>query len=74
MFDRASSVVCKRSTSFLREVAWADRVPAEKRAIKSCKWAIFFSRCSFSLSTRARTEVLATTMSSYPPLYMITVW
>ena len=39
-------------------------VPAEKRAMKSCSCAIFFSRCSFSASTHARTWVLASTMSS----------
>ena len=40
------------------------RVPAENRAMKSCNWAIFFSRCAFSDSIRERTEVLAITMSS----------
>src|SRR5881396_2564716 len=36
----ASSVVCSRSTSFFREVACAERVPAENRAINSCNCAI----------------------------------
>ena len=35
MFDRASSVVCSRSTSLRRDCTWLDRVPAEKRAMKS---------------------------------------
>jgi hypothetical protein len=47
MFERASSVVCSRSTSLRREVTWLARVPAEKRAMKSLSWAIFFSRCAF---------------------------
>ncbi len=64
MFERASSVVCSRSTSFLREVACAERVPAEKRAMKSLSCAIFFSRFAFSDSMRERTCVFATTMSS----------
>ena len=64
MFDRASSVVCSRSTSFLRDITWLARVPAEKRAMKSCNCAIFFSRCSLSASMRDRTCVLASTMSS----------
>ena len=64
MFERAKTVVCSRSISFFREVAWADRVPAPNRAIKSCSCAIFFSRCAFSDSIRERTEVLAITMSS----------
>ena len=42
MFERASSVVCSRSTSFLRDVTWLLRVPAEKRAMNSWSWAIFF--------------------------------
>ena len=45
MLDLASSVVCRRSTSFLRDVACAERVPAEKRAMNSLSCAIFFSRC-----------------------------
>ncbi len=45
MLDLASSEVCRRSTSFLREVVCADRVPAENRAMKSFNCAIFFSRC-----------------------------
>ena len=49
MLERASSVVARRSTSFLRELTWVERVPAEKRAINSLSWAIFFSRCSFWL-------------------------
>ena len=64
MFDRASSVVCSRSTSFLRDVTWLERVPAEKRAMNSFSCAIFFSRCAFSASMRERTCVLASTMSS----------
>ena len=31
MFERASSVVCSRSTSLRRAVAWLARVPAPKR-------------------------------------------
>ena len=64
MFDRASSVVCSRSTSFRRDVTWLARVPAWNRAMKSLSCAIFFSRCSLSDSTRERICVLATTMSS----------
>ena len=64
MFERASSVVCSRSTSFLRDITWLARVPAEKRAMKSCSCAIFFSRCAFSASTRERICVFASTMSS----------
>jgi len=64
MFDRASSVVCSRSTSLRREVTWLARVPAPKRAMKSLSWAIFFSRCALSDSIVARICVLATTMSS----------
>ncbi len=64
MFDRASSVVCSRSTSFLRDCTWLERVPAEKRAMKSLSCAIFFSRCSFCASRRARICVFASTMSS----------
>jgi hypothetical protein len=48
IFDRASSVVCSRSTSLRREVTWLARVPAPKRAMKSFNCAIFFSRCAFS--------------------------
>ena len=48
MFDRASSVVCSRSTSLRRDCTWLDRVPAEKRAMKSFSCAIFFSRCALS--------------------------
>jgi hypothetical protein len=48
----------------LRDITWLARVPAEKRAMKSCSCAIFFSRCSFCDSTRARIWVLASTMSS----------
>ena len=47
MFDFASSEVWRRSTSFLREVVWADRVPAAKRAMNSFNCAIFFSRWAF---------------------------
>ena len=64
MFERASSVVCSRSTSFLREVTWLERVPAEKRAMNSFSWAIFLSRCALSDSIFDRICVLATTMSS----------
>ena len=52
MFERASSVVCSRSTSLRRDCTWLARVPAEKRAMKSFSCAIFFSRCAFSDSTR----------------------
>ena len=52
MFERASSVVCSRSTSLRREVTWLARVPAPKRAMKSFSCAIFFSRCAFSDSSR----------------------
>jgi len=68
MFDRASSVVCSRSTSFLRDVTWLDRVPAANRAMNSFNCAIFFSRCAFCDSICERTWVLAMTMSSYPPV------
>ena len=68
MFERASSVVCRRSTSLRRDCTWLDRVPAEKRAMKSFNCAIFFSRCAFWLSTWPRSCVLATTISSYPPV------
>ena len=64
MFDRASSVVCSRSTSLRRDCTWLERVPAEKRAMKSFSCAIFFSRCAFSDSMRERICVLASTMSS----------
>jgi hypothetical protein len=33
----------------LRDITWLDRVPAEKRAMNSFNWAIFFSRCAFPL-------------------------
>ncbi len=69
----ASSVVCRRSTSFFREVACAERVPAENRAMNSCNCAIFFSRLALSASMRPRICVLATTISSYPPTYMMMV-
>ena len=46
MFDRASAVVSRRSTSFRRDVAWLARVPDPKRAMKSLSCAIFFSRCA----------------------------
>ena len=52
MFERASSVVCSRSTSLRRDCTWLERVPAEKRAMKSFSCAIFFSRCAFCDSTR----------------------
>ena len=64
MFDFASSDVCSRSTSFLRDVTCEDRVPAEKRAMNSFNCAIFFSRCAFPASMRERICVLASTMSS----------
>ncbi len=64
MLERARSVVCNRSTSFLRLVTWEERVPAEKRAMNSFSWAIFFSRWAFSDSSRERIWVLASTMSS----------
>ena len=41
MFERASSVVCRRSTSLRRDCTWLDRVPAENRAMKSFSCAIF---------------------------------
>ena len=44
MFDLARSEVCSRSTSFLREVVCADRVPAENLWMNSFSCAIFFSR------------------------------
>ena len=47
MLDLASSEVCSRSTSFLREVTCDDRVPAENRAMNSFNCAIFFSRWAF---------------------------
>ena len=64
MFERASSVVCSRSTSLRRDVVWLARVPAPKRAMKSFSCAIFFSRCSLSDSIVARICVFAITMSS----------
>ena len=64
MFDRASSVVCSRSTSLRREVVCAARVPAPKRAMKSLSCAIFFSRWALSDSMRDRICVFAITMSS----------
>ena len=64
MFDRASSVVCSRSTSLRRDCTWLERVPAEKRWMKSLSCAIFFSRCSFCDSRRERIWVLASTISS----------
>ena len=59
MLDRASSVVCSRSTSLRRDCTWLDRVPAEKRAMKSLSCAIFFSRCSFCASIVVRACVFA---------------
>jgi hypothetical protein len=47
-----------------RDCTWLERVPAEKRWMKSVSCAIFFSRCSFCDSSRDRICVLATTMSS----------
>ena len=64
MFERARSVVCRRSTSLRRDCTWLERVPAENRAMKSFSWAIFFSRCALSDSTRDRICVFAITMSS----------
>ena len=64
MFDLASSLVCRRSTSFLRDITWLDRVPAEKRAMNSFNCAIFFSRCAFWDSSRERICVFCSTMSS----------
>ena len=64
MLDFARSEVCSRSTSFLRDVTWLERVPAEKRAMNSLSCAIFFSRCAFSASMRERICVFASTMSS----------
>ena len=64
MFERASSVVCRRSTSLRRDVTWLARVPAPNRAMKSFSWAIFFSRCAFSDSMVERICVFAITMSS----------
>ena len=74
MFDRARSPVCSRSTSLRRDCTWLERVPAEKRAMKSLSCAIFFSRCTVSASRRERICVLASTMSSYPPVYVMMVW
>ena len=67
MFDFASSEVCSRSTSFLRDITWEDRVPAENRAVKSFSCAIFFSRCAFCASTRARIWVFALRVSVLEP-------
>ena len=54
MFERASSEVCRRSTSFLREVACAERVPAEKRAMKSLQLRDFlFALGIFRFDARA---------------------
>ena len=64
MLERASSVVCSRSTSLRRDCTWLDRVPAEKRWMKSFSCAIFLSRCSFCDSSRERICVFAITMSS----------
>ena len=64
MLDRASSVVWSRSTSLRRDCTWLDRVPAEKRAMKSFSCAIFLSRCTFCASSVDRICVLAMTMSS----------
>ena len=64
MLERASSVVCSRSTSLRRDCTWLDRVPAENRAMKSLSCSIFFSRCAFCDSMVVRICVLATTMSS----------
>ena len=47
MLERASSLVCRRSTSLRRLVTWLERVPAAKRAMNSLSCAIFFSRCAF---------------------------
>ena len=47
MLERASSLVCRRSTSLRRLVTCEERVPAAKRAMKSLSWAIFFSRWAF---------------------------
>src|ERR1051326_5130436 len=65
---RSSQVMSRKKeverlqTSFLREVTWEERVPAENRAINSFNCAIFFSRCAFSASIRERICVLARTM------------
>ena len=64
ILDFARSEVCSRSTSFLRDVTWLERVPAEKRAMNSLSCAIFFSRCKLSASMRERICVFASTMSS----------
>ena len=47
MFERASSLVCSRSTSLRRLVTCDERVPAAKRAMNSLSCAIFLSRCAF---------------------------
>ena len=73
MFERARSLVCSRSTSFRRDVTWLARVPAANRAMKSFSCAIFFSRCALSDSIRDRICVLASTISSYPPVYWMIV-
>jgi hypothetical protein len=59
MFDCASSEVCSRSTSLFRDITWENRVPPENRAMNSFSCAIFFSRCAFCASTRARIWVFA---------------
>jgi len=41
MLERPSSEVARRSTSFLREFTCDERVPAEKRAMKSLKLGDF---------------------------------
>src|ERR1035437_2256791 len=58
MLLRARSEVCRRSTSFLREVPWLERVPAENRAMNSLSWALLFSGCVFCASMRERICVL----------------
>jgi hypothetical protein len=64
MFDRFRSESRSRSICFLRLCTCDARVPAEKRATKSCSWSIFFLRSAFSCSTLLRTWPLARTMSS----------
>ena len=56
MLERARSLVCSRSTSLRLLVTCEERVPAEKRAMKSLSWAIFFSRWAFCDSRVERFE------------------
>ncbi len=64
MLERLRSESWSFSICFLRLCTCEARVPAPKRATKSCSCAIFFCRSAFSDSTRLRTWLLASTMSS----------